>query len=148
MNAEKQARHDAREYARAQMYYGEGAGTRRKLISATVDSKAHKDPEYARAFHTELGRQDMSEHASKAQSERRRKDRGEAVSKNVKAALTGNSKSMNTGVLVASAVLYVAHQTGYDRKVYDKTRAYYKNLRDRYRAKRHLTVVHNITDVR
>lgn len=31
------AKRDAKEYARAQMYYGEGAGNRRKLIKATVE---------------------------------------------------------------------------------------------------------------
>ena len=34
----RKARKDAKEYARAKMYYGEGAGNRRKLIRATVKS--------------------------------------------------------------------------------------------------------------
>lgn len=41
----REARKDASEFARAQMFYGEGAGTRRKLIRATVDAKTKKDQE-------------------------------------------------------------------------------------------------------
>lgn len=71
----KNARKDAEEFARAQMYYGKGAGTRRKLIKATVDAKKAKDPNYAKAFDQHLAKQDMSSHAEKARSERHATDR-------------------------------------------------------------------------
>lgn len=45
----KRARKDAKEYARAQMFYGEGAGNRRKLIKATVKQRS-KDPVYKAEF--------------------------------------------------------------------------------------------------
>ena len=68
------AKKDAKEFARAKMFYGEGAGTRRKLIKATVEAKSKKDPSYKKAFDTHLGNQDMASQASKARSERKRKD--------------------------------------------------------------------------
>jgi hypothetical protein len=70
---DNQARKDAEEFARAQMFFGEGAGTRRKLIRNRVDT-LKKNPDYRKAFEHHLSRQDMSEHVSKAKSERKRKD--------------------------------------------------------------------------
>lgn len=117
MNVEREARRDAKEYARAQMFYGEGAGNRRKLISATVDSKAHRDPTYAIAFHKELARQDMAEHASKARHERVLKDTSKAVNKNIRGILNGNHQGVNTGVLVVLVAAVIARKTGFDQKV-------------------------------
>lgn len=133
MSTAKHARRDAHEYARAKMFYGEGAGNRRKLIEASVESKMMKDSKYASAFRAELERQDMGEHAAKARAERNRMDRNEAISRNTKAVLNGNSKSMNTGVLVLSAAVYVAHQTGLDVKIYAKGKQLYGDLKAKYR---------------
>ena len=68
------AKKDAKEYARAKMYYGEGAGTRRKLINATVNQRSKADPEYKAEFERQLAKQDMAKHAVKARSERGRND--------------------------------------------------------------------------
>ena len=76
---DKEARKDAKEFARAKMYYGEGAGTRRKLIKATVNSKSAKDSGYKRAFDNHLSRQDMSVHAEKARTERSHTDKKKSV---------------------------------------------------------------------
>jgi hypothetical protein len=72
---DKHARRDAQEFARAKSFYGEGAGTRRKLIKQTVDHKSANVPGYKKAFDHHLSRQDMSKHADKAVSERTRTDR-------------------------------------------------------------------------
>ena len=77
---DKEASKDASEFARAKMFYGEGAGTRRKLIKASVDAKSAKDPNYKKAFDFHLAKQDMSTHAEKARSERKHTD----TKKNVK----------------------------------------------------------------
>lgn len=69
------AEKDAAEFARAKMFYGEGAGTRRKLIRETVASRKKKDPKYAKAFDEALERQDMGRHGQKARSERKSADR-------------------------------------------------------------------------
>lgn len=147
MNTTKEARRDAREYARAQMYYGDGAGTRRKLIQATVDSKGHRDPAYARVFHTELEKQDMAEHAAKARAERQRTDRSEAVARNTRGILTGNSKSLSTSLLIIGFTIYVAHETGYDKKILEKGKTIWADIKARRARKKYMHTVHNITDV-
>lgn len=136
MNVQKEAARDAREYARAEMFFGEGAGTRRKLIKATVDAKAHRDPAYGRAFHAALEAQDMAEHAMKARRERKLKNTGKAVQKNVKGLLTGDKRGMQTGVLLIAAVAYVAHETGYDKKIYYAGKSRYDEWRLNRRVKK------------
>lgn len=71
----KAAEKDAKEFARAKSYFGEGAGTRRKLIKQTVDAKSARVPGYKKAFDHHLSKQDMSKHASKAVKERTSTDR-------------------------------------------------------------------------
>ena len=70
----RMARKDAKEFATAKMFYGEGAGTRRKLIKATVDQRSKNDPSYKKAFDHHLAKQDMAERASAATKQRGRKD--------------------------------------------------------------------------
>ena len=59
----KEASQDAKEYARAKMYYGKGAGNRRKLIKASVEQKM-KDKNYKDAFDKALADQYMAKRAS------------------------------------------------------------------------------------
>lgn len=82
---DKSARKDAEEFARAKMFYGQGAGTRRKLIKAKVESNKKNMPGYSKAFDHHLTRQDMSSHAAKAQSERARKNTTSTTMKTGKA---------------------------------------------------------------
>lgn len=74
-HVDKHAQRDAKEFARAKAFYGEGAGTRRKLIKATVEGKAKNLPGYKQAFDHHLAKQDTSKHAEKAVSERTSIDR-------------------------------------------------------------------------
>jgi hypothetical protein len=140
MNTTKEARRDAHEFARAQMYYGEGAGTRRKLIEATVDAKTRRNPTYGQAFHIALADQDMAEHAEKARKERERTDRHEAVRRNTRAILTGRNQNAQTGILVLILVGTIAHRTGLDKKAYEKGKVLYADAKLRlkkYRQKLH-----------
>lgn len=151
MSVSGEARKDAREFARAKMYYGEGAGIRRRLIEAKVDSKSHSNPNYARAFRAELDRQDMADHAVKASRERRRRDVTETASKNAKGLLTGNTERLSSGVLVVAVVGYFAHQTGLDKVVWDKSKSVYGDVKARYKARRavkHVDNVYDITNIR
>lgn len=66
----REASKDAKEFARAKMYYGEGAGTRRKLIKNKVKEKS-KDPAYKEAFDYALSQQDMNKHVEAAKRERK-----------------------------------------------------------------------------
>jgi len=81
---DREARKDAQEHARAQMFYGEGAGTRRKLIKATVEAKSKKDPSYKSAFDHHISNQDMSTHAQKARTERSLTDKKRSVKRGTK----------------------------------------------------------------
>lgn len=131
-NIEREARKDAKEFARAQMFYGEGAGNRRKLITAKVESKTAKSQTYARAFHQALTKQDMEKHANLAQRERALKDTSHTVNKNVRGIINGDYRAVNTSVAVAIGVGYLAHQTGLDRKIYYKV----KGKIDEYKIRR------------
>lgn len=79
----REAKKDAEEYARAKMFYGEGAGNRRKLIKAKVESKS-KDAGYKEAFDYALSQQNMADHANKAKAERHRKDAVQGTKKVVR----------------------------------------------------------------
>ena len=77
----REARKDATEFAKAKMFFGEGAGTRRKLIKAQLESKSAKDPSYKKAFDHHLGNQDLGKRASQARGERKRKDVAKTTAK-------------------------------------------------------------------
>lgn len=113
----RQAKKDAREYARAKMFYGEGAGNRRKLIKATVDAKSKKDPTYKAAFDHHLNNQDLSSHASKARGERQRKDVKNKVGKTAR----GVNRAINgpfaipLGAAAVAGAVGIAKSKGYDK---------------------------------
>jgi hypothetical protein len=114
----RDARNDAHEFARAKMFYGKGAGTRRKLIKAQVESRS-KDKIYKEEFDKALSEQDMGKHAEKAKIERLRKDTTESVTKTTKGFM---NLSMGNAVRVSStaAGLYtIARMTGMDKKIAD-----------------------------
>lgn len=92
-----QAHKDAKEFARAKMFYGKGAGTRRKLIKAKVEAGKKRDASYSKAFDHHLARQDMGSHASKARSERTRKntaDTGKKTALTILRRTTGQAGSV------------------------------------------------------
>lgn len=78
---DREARKDAEEFARAKLFFGQGAGTRRKLIKNTVEAKKKRDSAYAKAFDRHLEDQNLSDHASKARKERSRTDRKDRTKK-------------------------------------------------------------------
>ena len=147
MNLKDQARKDAVEFARAQMYFGEGAGNRRKLISASVAAKIERHPGYHALFNKFYAQQDMAKHAALARKERRRADTLHAINRNVKAAAAGNYGGVNAAVLVIAAGGWYAHQTGFDKKVAAKVKARYIELRQRMQQRKDQAEakVHDIT---
>lgn len=92
----REAGKDAKEFARAKLFYGEGAGTRRKLIKAKVEAKQKHNPGYAKAFEQHLGNQNLGKHADKAQSERGRKDKRKAIVKTTGALARSRTGEMGT----------------------------------------------------
>jgi hypothetical protein len=107
---DKQAKAHAEEFARAKMFYGQGAGTRRKLIKATVEANKKRDPAYAKAFDQHLARQDLGQHASKARSERGRKNAAATTKKTGGAIARSLTGQMGTAAaVVALAGMGVAY---------------------------------------
>lgn len=128
----RDARKDARESARAKMFYGEGAGTRRKLIKATVDQKSKASPEYKKAFDFHTERQNMGKHASKAKSERRRKDvtaKTGKTARGVHRQLTGGFGNVSLASAVIAGGYVAAKQTGADKVVKDAAKKTYNSAK-------------------
>ena len=113
------AKKDAKEYARAKMYYGEGAGTRRKLIKNTVNERS-KNPDYKKAFDEALSKQDMSKHVAKAKQERKINDAKNAASKTGRGivnVVTGHPERLGAGMAAAYSLYSFANRTGIDKVV-------------------------------
>lgn len=127
----RDARKDAKEFARAKMFYGEGAGTRRKLIKATVEQKSKNNPAYKKAFDHHLESQDLGKHASKAKSERVRKDASQATVKTAKGVhrqLTGGFGNVSLASAAIAGGYVLAKQTGADKVVKDAAMQTIKNM--------------------
>lgn len=125
----KMAQQDANEWGLAEMFFGEGAGTKRKLIGAAIDQKMHDIPGYAEAFNDATEQLNQLEMAEKAVALRKRIDRGNAVKKNFNAIRTGRLHQLSTGVYVVGGLVYVAHATGYDKKIEAKAKTLYKKAK-------------------
>ena len=100
----REAKKDATEFAKAKMFFGEGAGTRRKLIKAQVESKSAKDPSYKKAFDHHLGNQDLGKRASQARGERKRKDVAKTTAKTARGV---KNLALKTGAPVTLGALAV-----------------------------------------
>jgi len=122
------AKKDAKEYARAQMYYGEGAGNRRKLIKATVEQHKKNDPFYEKEFERQLSNQDMASHASKARAERKTRDVVHTTAKTTRGII---NQVLHTGASIsagAAAIYTVAHYTGLEQKIREYGKQYISNI--------------------
>jgi hypothetical protein len=113
------AKKDAEEFTRAKMFYGEGAGTRRKLIKAKVEQRM-SDPQYKKAFDHFTNRTDLAKRSDQARGERRRKDISNSTRKTargVKNVLVGNPRNATIAALAVAGVAQEAHARGIDTKV-------------------------------
>ena len=70
----KLAAKDAKRHADAKMFYGKGAGTRRKLLKAEIDKKKRTVPGYEEEFNKSLSTVDYAKSAKKATITRKTKD--------------------------------------------------------------------------
>ena len=97
----RDAKKDATEYTKAKMFYGEGAGTRRKLINAKVTQKS-SNPEYKKAFDHHVGNTNLAKRADQAKGERRRKDVVKSTGKTargIKNVVVGNPQAASLAAL-------------------------------------------------
>ncbi len=130
--AKSRAKKDAKEFARAKMFYGEGAGNRRKLIKNTVAERS-KDPVYKRAFDDALSKQDMAKHVEKAKAERHRRDTAKQVKKTGRGLVnivTGHPERVGAGLAVVAAGVGIAHKTKVDKMVFNFAKSKIKDIRN------------------
>jgi hypothetical protein len=126
---DKMAQHDAERWAAAEMAYGDGAGTRRKLMSAELQTKMIDIPGYWDAFDRAYNGLNMNKFAKAAVKERKALDRAAKAGKNLRALRTGNFQNLSTGVFIAAGTAYVLHATGYDKVLYQEGQKAYKKAR-------------------
>lgn len=111
----RRARRDAKEFTQAKMYYGEGAGNRRKLIKATVKARS-KDPFYKSEFDKAVANTDMSKRASQARRQRGRKNARNATGKTVRGVgniATGNVSRAGGALALGYLGYQAAKRTGH-----------------------------------
>jgi hypothetical protein len=130
----REAKKDAEEFTRAKLFYGEGAGTRRKLIKAKVEARSKIDPAYKKAFDHHVGNTDLGQRASQAKGERRRKD---VVNKTTKTArgvhrsLTGGFGSVPLVAAILAGGYTVARNSGADRVVINNSKKMYNDVKNK-----------------
>lgn len=110
------ARNDAKEYAVAKAYYGEGAGNRRKHIKNIVSERS-KDPDYKAAFEKYLSSQDTEKAQTTADRQRHvntAKAKTAQTARGVKNFLLGNAVPMTTAAVAIGAAL---KYTGAGKKI-------------------------------
>lgn len=117
-NINKEAKKDAAEYMAAQMSYGEGAGTRRKLIETAVAYKTERITGYGEAFNTFMHTEDPLKHIKNAKRSRLAKDTAAVTGRNIRAVARGDRHGMSTPVILVIVGGAILHQTGYDKKVW------------------------------
>lgn len=119
---ERTASKDAKEFARAKMYYGEGAGIRRRQINNTVKSRS-KDSAYKESFDRNLERQDLAKASVKARSKRKRTDLVKGTTKTAKGVhhiLNGNAQYASAAAAVVVGGAVAAKKSGVDKIILNK----------------------------
>lgn len=128
-NIEKEAARDAERWAAAEMAYGEGAGVRRRHLEAEIGSKVENFSGYHEAFQKVYDSLDMDKFAKAAIKERKALDRAAKASRNFRALRTGNIARLSNGVYIVAGAIYLAHVTGYDKKIEAKAKELYRKAR-------------------
>lgn len=128
-STKRKAKKDAKEFARAKMFYGEGAGNRRKLIKATVEQRKKDLKGYSEEFEKRLSKQDMSKHASAAKKERAVKSGAKATAKTARGIInitTGNAMKASA----AAVGLYgIGKITGVNDKIKKHAKTTIENVK-------------------
>jgi hypothetical protein len=129
----RMAAKDAKEHIQAKMYYGEGAGVRRRQIKAVVTERS-KDAAYKKAFDEHVSGQDLAKASAKAHSKRKRTDVSKGTVKTAKGIhhiINGNPQYASAAAaLIVGGALY-AHKMGIDKIVMDKGKTMYKDAKSR-----------------
>ena len=127
------AQRDANETAKAKMFYGEGAGTRRKLIKAQVESRS-KDEKYKAAFDHYFAQQDLGKRAVRAKGERRRKDIANTTTKTGRGLINFVNGNPQAASALAVSIVVFAHRAGVDKMLVSAGKTAYSTVKTEARA--------------
>lgn len=111
----RKAKKDAKEYTKAKSFYGEGAGTRRKLIKQKVEYNSKNIPGYKEAFDHYVKNTDMSKCANQAVRERKVKDAKNSAGKAVRGVgniLAGRMQFVGGLMLIGYTALRIGQKYG------------------------------------
>lgn len=111
----RKAKKDAKEYTKAKSFYGEGAGTRRKIIKQKVEYNSKHIPGYKEAFDHYVKNTDMSKRASQAVRERKVKDAKNSAGKAVRGVgniLAGRMQFVGGSMLIGYTALRIGQKYG------------------------------------
>jgi hypothetical protein len=130
----RMAAKDAKEHGLAKMYYGEGAGIRRRQIKNVVETRKKQDPNYAKAFDHHVAQQDLAKASSKAHSKRKRTDAVNTTKKTAKGInhiINGNPQYASAAAALLVGGALAVHKSGIDKIVMDKGKTMYKDAKSR-----------------
>lgn len=124
---DREAKKDATEFTKAKAYYGEGAGTRRKLIKARVEGKSKASPDYAKAFDYHVSNTDTNKRANQAVAQRHRTDARNKTTKTARGIghiIRGNPQYASlAAATIAGGAVYI-HSKGYDKVAYSAAKKF------------------------
>lgn len=130
----RMAAKDAKEHGLAKMYYGEGAGIRRRQIKNVVETRKKQDPTYAKAFDHHVTQQDLAKASAKAHSKRKRTDMAKGTAKTARGInhiINGNPQyATAAATLLVGGAMYI-HKSGIDKVIFDKGKTFYKDAKSR-----------------
>lgn len=130
----RMAAKDAKEHAQAKMYYGEGAGIRRRQIKGVVESRSKADPTYKKAFDHHVANQDLAKASVKAHGKRKRTDAVNTTKKTARGInhiINGNPQYASAAAALLVGGALVIHKAGIDKVVMDKGKTFYKDAKSR-----------------
>ena len=121
---DRAARKDAKEFTQAKMYYGEGAGNRRKMIKAKVDQRS-KDAAYKKAFDNHVSNTNWEKRGQQARGKHRQDVKNSAgkTARGIRNLAAGNTQYVGTAVL-AGAMRRMMHEIN----IYNGRRAFNKQF--------------------
>lgn len=111
----RKAKKDAKEYTKAKSFYGEGAGTRRKLIKQKVEYNSKNISGYKEAFDHYVKNTDMNKRANQAVRERKVKDAKNSAGKAVRGVgniLAGRMQFVGGSMLIGYTALRIGQKYG------------------------------------
>lgn len=119
---DRQAQKDAKEHVQAKLYYGQGAGTRRKLIKAKIEGNSKRSSDYAKAIQFHIDNQDVSKQLGKVKGQRARATARTTTAKTSRGIINtvrGNPQAAGASVAAAAGVVVLIHKSGLDAKAYN-----------------------------